>query len=141
VSIQLNHVILSGNLVRDPRPGLTSEGKSYSRFTVAVNNWRTKKADFIGCTCWGKKADFVNTYLGKGDMVVVEGRLSQSQYEKNGITVYEVSVMAFDVQTPPRKNRDEGGDYGDANAAEEREASEFDKDLAGGSDSFEEVDL
>lgn len=33
----MNRIILIGNLTRDPEPGTTQSGVSFTRFTIAVN--------------------------------------------------------------------------------------------------------
>ena len=90
----MNKVILLGRLTRDPeiRYSAGAESKAVAKFTLAVDR-RFKKegeqsADFIGCTAFGKVAEFVEKYFRKGSKVLVEGHWQTGSYEKNGTKFY-----------------------------------------------------
>lgn len=81
----MNNVVISGRLTADPELSTTTSGKSFARFTVAVN--RSKDvADFIPCEAWESNADFVSRYFHKGDGIEVAGRLMSYKYEVDGKT-------------------------------------------------------
>ena len=71
----INRVVLVGNLTRDPQFSKTQSGKSFTRFTVAVNRRFGGKdeADFVSCVAWEKTADIISQYAKKGTTVGVEG--------------------------------------------------------------------
>lgn len=72
----LNHITIMGRMVRDPELRHTQKGTAVTGFTVAVERDRKEDGtDFIDVTAWGKTAEFVCKYFGKGRMAVVEGRL------------------------------------------------------------------
>jgi len=86
-----NKVILMGNLTRDVEirhAGSTAVGN----FGLAVNRkYKTQAGEqreevaFVECTAWGKTAEIMAQYLGKGRAVMLEGRLVQDVWEdKNG---------------------------------------------------------
>ena len=79
----LNHIELQGRLTAAPELRKTNDGKSVASFTLAVDRdfSKEKKADFINCVAWDKKADFVSSYFGKGQEAVVSGRLQSRQYK------------------------------------------------------------
>lgn len=90
----MNKVFLMGRLTRDPeiRYSAGAEQKAIAKFTLAVDR-RFKKegeqsADFIGCTAFGKSAEFVEKYIRKGQKIVVEGHWQTGSYEKNGVKYY-----------------------------------------------------
>lgn len=90
----MNKVILMGRLTRDPeiRYSAGAETKAIANFTLAVDR-RYKKdgdqtADFIGCTAFGKLAEFVEKYIRKGQKILIEGHWQTGSYEKNGIKYY-----------------------------------------------------
>lgn len=90
----MNKVILLGRLTRDPeiRYSAGAESKAVAKFTLAVDR-RFKKdgeqsADFIGCTAFGKVAEFVEKYFRKSSKVLVEGHWQTGSYEKNGTKFY-----------------------------------------------------
>ena len=90
----MNKVILLGRLTRDPeiRYSAGAEQKAIAKFTLAVDR-RFKKegeqsADFIGCTAFGKVAEFVEKYFRKGSKILVEGHWQTGSYEKDGHKFY-----------------------------------------------------
>lgn len=86
----MNHVTLSGNLVKDPEPTvLNISGKQVTvvKFTVAENR-RFKKANgeydeqtnFIQCEAWDSGADYLVNNFVKGEKILVEGSLRQNSW-------------------------------------------------------------
>lgn len=87
-----NKVILLGNLTRDIELRYTQGGLAIAKFGLAVNR-RAKSADgelrettcFVDITAFGKQAEVLEQYVGKGRPLFVEGRLEYSTWEdKNG---------------------------------------------------------
>lgn len=100
-----NKVVLIGRLTRDPELRYTPDGTQVASFTIAVNrNFKPQSAnqqtaDFIDITVWRKQAENCNTYLSKGSLVLVEGRLQIRNYEgKDGIKRKAIDVVANTVQ-------------------------------------------
>jgi len=87
-----NKVILMGNLTRDIEIRHTSGNTAVGNFGLAVNRkYKTQAGEqredvaFVECTAWGKTAEIMAQYLGKGRAVMLEGRLAQDVWEdKNG---------------------------------------------------------
>ena len=49
-------------------------------------------------TCWGKTAEAVNKFVGKGDRIFVSGRLSYSSYENSdGERRFRTEIHANEV--------------------------------------------
>lgn len=72
----LNHVTIMGRITRDLELRHTQKGTAVTSFSVAVDRDRREDGtDFIDVTAWGKTAEFVCKYFGKGRMVLVDGRL------------------------------------------------------------------
>lgn len=88
----MNKVILIGRNVREPE--LRTNGTtSVCRFSVAVDRaWKKEgepTADFISCVAFGKTAEFVDKYFGKGSKIVIEGEWRTGSYtNKDGQKVY-----------------------------------------------------
>lgn len=93
----LNNVCLMGRLTADPRISTTQSGIPVASLTLAVDRDFGEGADFVACTSWRKGAEFAEKYLHKGMLIGVQGRLSTSQYEKDGQkrTKSEVTVENF----------------------------------------------
>lgn len=110
----MNNVSILGRLTRDPDLRYVQGGQNgqtaVARFTVAVDRGLSKEkrqemesqnkptADFISCVAWGKLAENLSRFSGKGLRVAVEGRLETGSYEKDGRTVYTTDVRASNVE-------------------------------------------
>lgn len=100
----LNHVILIGNLTKDPELRYTPDGTPVVNFTIAVNrfsrNLKDKEtADFIPVVVWRERAERCSEYLTKGSQVAVDGRLQIRSYEdKDGIKRKTAEVIAWRVE-------------------------------------------
>jgi single-strand DNA-binding protein len=99
----MNSVSIVGRLTKDPDVRYTDGGTSIARFTVAVDR-RFKKegeesADFIGCIAFGKTAEFIEKYFGKGKKIGLTGRIQTGHYtNKDGKEVYTTDVIAEAVE-------------------------------------------
>lgn len=87
----MNHVTLMGNLTRDPEVKQTGSGTALCSFSVAVNRqWKDasgekkEEVSFIDCDAWGKTAENIARFFGKGRQILVEGRLKQETWEDKG---------------------------------------------------------
>ncbi len=92
-----NGIFLSGNLTRDPELKFTPSGTPVLSFRIAVDGAGTSGDDggFFTCTAWNGLAEHLAETVGKGDRVVVSGRLRHRTYQldngKNSSTI-EVAV-------------------------------------------------
>ena len=107
----LNRVQLIGNLGRDPEARFTSNGKKYATFTLAVNrNWKSAEGekheatDWFLVNAWGKLAEVCLSYLKKGRLVFVDGRLQTDRWDDpKGETHYRTTVIARTIQLLDRR--------------------------------------
>ena len=117
----MNSVSLIGRLTRDPevRYGAASQ-TAIAKFTIAVDRRGAKEgeqtADFIGITCFGKTAELVEKYIGKGRLVGITGRIQTGSYEKDGRKVYTTDVIADRVEFLDRGNNSESTSGGYSNS-------------------------
>lgn len=100
----MNSVVLVGRLGRDAELRYTQSGTAVVSFSIAVERRfkdqnGDKATDFFNGTIWGKNAENFVNFTHKGSRVAVLGRLENSNYEKDGHTVYQtkVTVEKFDV--------------------------------------------
>lgn len=103
----LNNVSLVGRLTKDPEVKTLNENTTVCNFTLAVNRPFAKEdseqtADFIQCQAWNKQADFIGTYLVKGQMIAVTGAINTRTYEKDGVTHFITEVNCNSVQSLER---------------------------------------
>lgn len=105
----LNHIFLTGRLTRAPELRFTQTGKPVASFTLAVDrDYQKDEVDFIPIVTWNKTAEFVNSYLGKGLMATVSGRLQNRKWtDKNGVEHTTSEVIAEHVYPAEWKKREE----------------------------------
>ena len=101
--MNLNKVMIIGNLTRDPETRNLPSGQSVSSFSVATNRrWKDAQtgepkeaSEFHNIVAWGKLADICNQYLKKGSKVYLEGRLqTRSWDDQNGNKKYRTEIVA-----------------------------------------------
>lgn len=103
--MNVNKVILIGNLGNDPQQRTTSTGKTVTSFRVATSEKWTdqsgqpqEKVNWHNVVVWGKRAEACARYLAKGRRVYVEGKLENRSYEdKEGVTRYVTDIVANEV--------------------------------------------
>jgi single-strand DNA-binding protein len=113
----INVVVITGNLTRDPELRSTGGGTPVCELRVAVNSSRkdgqtgqwVDKPNYFDVTVWGAQGENCAQYLSKGRPVAVEGRLDWREWEaKDGSGKRQaVSIVARSVQF--LGSRDGGG--------------------------------
>ena len=102
----INRVVITGNLTRDPELRSTSGGTSVCSLRVAVNsrrkdesgNW-VDKPNYFDVTVWGQQGENCAQYLAKGRPVAVDGRLNWREWEdREGGKRQSVDIIADSVQ-------------------------------------------
>ena len=96
-----NTVTITGNVTRDPELRFISDGTPLCNFGVAWNK-RNQNGDdeamFFEVTCWRNLAENVAESIGRGDRVVVSGRLNFSNWETDeGEKRSKVDIIAEEV--------------------------------------------
>ncbi len=104
----VNVVVITGNLTRDPELRSTGGGTSVCELRVAVNSRRkdgqtgewVDKPNYFDVTVFGAQGENCANYLSKGRPVAVEGRLDWREWEaKDGSGKRQkVSIVANSVQ-------------------------------------------
>lgn len=101
----MNKVMLSGRLVKDAELKYTpGKGTAVAQVTIAVENYNSstkeKGADFINLVVWGKQAEHLVTYSGKGKRIEIVGSIRNRSYDaKDGTKRYitEVNVRELEL--------------------------------------------
>ncbi|WP_027359287.1 single-stranded DNA-binding protein [Desulforegula conservatrix] len=91
----VNKVIIMGNLGRDPELSYTQGGMAVCKFSIATSKRKKDGTDVTSwhrCTAFGRTAEIITQYVGKGSQLYVEGELSYGQYEKDGIVRYTTDI-------------------------------------------------
>ena len=103
--MDLNKVMLIGNVTQDPEVRTTPQGQNVCSFSVATNlTWtdksgqRQQRAEFHNIVAWRKLADICAQYLQKGKKVYVEGRLQTRNWQgQDGLKRYRTEIIADNV--------------------------------------------
>ena len=99
----MNRVVLAGRLTADPEIRKSTNGNSVCRFSLAVsrkfkNANGQYEADFINCVAFKGTADTINSYVSKGDMLIVEGRIQTGSYTaQDGSKRYTFDVVVENI--------------------------------------------
>lgn len=105
--MNINRVVLTGNLTKDPDVrNNPASGLSVCKLRLAVNTRRKNnatgdwedKANFFNVTVFGRQAESCGNFLHKGRPVAIDGRLEWSEYEVDGQKRQSVDIIAENVQ-------------------------------------------
>ena len=105
-----NHTTIVGNLVEDPEVRFTNTGTAVTNLRVAVTQrvqqdgqWRDGETNFFKVNVWRDQAEYLAESLGKGDRVMVTGRLRQRSWEtpegdKRSVTELEAEEVGASLK-------------------------------------------
>ena len=105
-----NHTTIVGNLVDDPELRFTGSGIAVANMRVAVTQriqqdgeWRDGDTSFLRVNVWRGQAEHLVDSLGKGDRVMVTGRLRQRSWEtpegeKRSVTEIEADEVGASLK-------------------------------------------
>ena len=112
MSENINSVVVSGNLTRDPELRQTQCGTAVLSLRMASNGRRRNSQTgqwedepcFLGVTVWGARAEALARILARGSRVTVQGRLRWREWaDKDGARREALEVVADNVELPPRQ--------------------------------------
>jgi single-strand DNA-binding protein len=141
----INVVVITGNLTKDPDLRSTGGGTPVCDLRVAVNSRRKNgqtgawedKPNYFDVTVWGAQGENCANYLSKGRPVAVEGRLDWSEWEaKDGSGRRQaVRIIANSVQFLGSRDGSGGGESGGFSPSSDvpADSSDFAGATAGGS--------
>ena len=105
--MNINRVVLTGNLTKDPDLRSLPSGSSVCNLRVAVNSRRkdatsgtwVDKPNYFDVTVWGAQADSCAMYLAKGRAIAIDGRLDWREFDsRDGQKRQAVEIVAEVVQ-------------------------------------------
>lgn len=107
MSININRVVLTGNLTADPDTHTFPSGTSVTRLRLAVNTQRKNREtgeyestpNYFDVAVWGAMGENAAKYLSKGRPVAIDGRLQWREYTtQNGDKRQTIDIIADTVQ-------------------------------------------
>ncbi len=102
----INRVVMTGNLTRDPELRSLPSGMSVCSLRIACNTRRKgasgeweDKPNYFDVTVWGSQGENCARYLSKGRPVAIDGRLEWREWEtQDGQKRQAVDIIADSVQ-------------------------------------------
>jgi single-strand DNA-binding protein len=126
MAVSLNKVMLIGTVGKDPECKAAG-GFNIVNLSIATQNVEkdkqtgayVKTSEWHKIVLFGKAADYAMSYVKKGSLVYVEGKMKTSKYTgKDNIERYVTSVTASSITSLERKpnhqnnNQSQEGNYG-----------------------------
>jgi single-strand DNA-binding protein len=117
----INRVVLTGNLTRDPELRSLASGTSVCSLRLACNTRRkdnssgqwVDKPNYFDVTVWGAQGENVAQYCSKGRAIAVDGRLEWREWEdKDGNKRQAIDIIADSVQFLGGRDDAGGGNGG-----------------------------
>ena len=103
----MNNWIGIGRLTRDIDVRYASQTqKAVARFTLAIDDGygENKKTNFISIVAFGKTAENLEKFSGKGLRIAIIGHIQTGSYEKDGQKVYTTDIVADRIEFIDWKN-------------------------------------
>lgn len=103
----INRVILTGRLTRDPELRTLPSGMSVCSLRLAFNTRKKdqatgewgEKSNFIDVTVWGRQGETVAQYMTKGRAIAVDGRLEWREFQdQNGNNRQAIEIIADNTE-------------------------------------------
>jgi single-strand DNA-binding protein len=116
----INVVVLTGNLTRDPELRSLPSGTSVCDMRIAVNTRRKNgatgewedKPNYFDVKVWGAQGENCQRFLSKGRPVAVQGRLEWREWEtQDGHKRQAVDIIADSVQFLGGREEASGGGF------------------------------
>lgn len=109
--MNMNRVILIGNMTRDPELRTLPSGQPVANFGLATNRmWKNKDGsqqkhtEFHNIVMFGRLAEIAQQYLKKGASVMVEGRIQTRSWQgQDGIKKFKTEIVVENMQMGPRR--------------------------------------
>ena len=119
-SSDINHIVITGNLVNDPQLRATTSGTQVLNFRIASNHavknrqtgeWESV-ADYVSCVVLGARAEPLSRILAKGRKVCVSGQLRYREWESEGQrhSMHEIRVDEVVLMSAPQSHGEPAGD-------------------------------
>ncbi len=114
----INRIVMTGNLTKDPELRSLPSGTSVCELRIACNTRRkdqasgewTDKPNFFNVKVWGAQGENAARYLSKGRPVAIDGRLEWREWEaQDGTKRQAIDIIADSVQFLGSREDPSGG--------------------------------
>ena len=128
----INKVIIVGNVGKEAEMRFTPNGNTVTTCSVASNETFTKDnekqtiSEWFSVITWGKLAETCNTYIHKGMLVYVEGKLQTRKWQDSqGNFKYRTELVASTVRFLSRQENEQSNTQGEQSEETESEDVPF----------------
>ena len=150
----INRVVLTGNLTRDPELRSLPSGMSVCSLRIASNTRRKDqstgewqdKPNYFDVTVWGAQGENCSRFLSKGRPIALDGRLEWREWQaQDGTKRQSVEIVADSVQF--LGGRDDAGPSGESSFTPQSDVPVDNRDFqpagapAGGSSAAADDDI
>ena len=106
----MNIITLTGNICNVLELKQTNSGKAVCNFSLAVKRpYASDTTDFIPIVVWGKQAEYLCMYCGKGSKIAVSGALTTRKWQdKDGNNRVAYEVVANSIEFLGKKGEGQG---------------------------------
>lgn len=103
----MNIGTILGRLTRDVETKFTASEMAIANFSIAVDGRRKDdESSFFDCTAFGKTAEAIAKWFSKGKPIILQYRLQQERWEKDGQKRSKVSLIVEGFSFIPKTNDD-----------------------------------
>ncbi|HEY1687341.1 MAG TPA: single-stranded DNA-binding protein [Solirubrobacteraceae bacterium] len=122
----INRVVITGNLTRDPELRALPSGSSVCQLRIACNTRRKNgssgewedKPNYFDVTVWGAQGENCARFLAKGRPVAIDGRLEWREWEaQDGAKRQAIDIIADSVQFLGSRDEAGGGGFAGSGGA------------------------
>ena len=108
----MEHIVIIGNVTKDPMKAATKTGSQFVVVTVAVNGFNRgeKTVHYYDCSLFGKAAETAEKYIRKGTRLSVTGDLVINSYTKQDGTVktsFGINNCSFEMLSSKKESSDQ----------------------------------
>jgi single-strand DNA-binding protein len=144
----INKVIITGNLTRDPELRALPSGTSVCELRIACNTRRKNgstgewedRPNYFNVKVWGPQGESCSRFLAKGRPVAVDGRLEWREWEtQDGAKRQAVDIIADSVQFLGSREDGQAGSFAGSSATGGGEVDERDYQPTSGSIADEDI--
>lgn len=130
----INKVIITCRLTRDPELRRTQSGMAILNLGVAFNDRRKNSqtgeweevGNFADASMFGNRAEAVANYLHKGSRTAIEGKLRYSKWERDGQTRTKLEIIVDElVMLDPRQDYQQQGYQGGAQGGYQQQSGGY----------------
>lgn len=105
----MNNFYGIGRLTKDVTVNYTPSQMAVARFNIALDrgkdrNGESRGADFPSCVAFGKTAENLEKFSGKGLRIAINGHIQTGSYDKDGQKHYTTDIVADRIEFIDWKN-------------------------------------